>query len=63
MFQPLKTAEVFWSLLLPVSTIDYVVIILHVLSVFYPAQVAQLAEYEGFSTFEVVDSSPTLRPI
>lgn len=62
MFQSLKRAEVFWSLLLPVSTITFVVIILHVLS-FYPAQVTQLVEYEGSSPFEVVGSSPTLRPI
>lgn len=62
MFQSSKTAEFFWSLLLPVSTITLVVIILHVLS-FYPAQVAQLVEYEGSSPFEVVGSSPTLRPI
>lgn len=65
-FQPSNfsfgTAEVFWSLLLPVSTIVFVVVILHVLS-FYPAQVTQLAEYEGSCTFDVVGSSPTLRPI
>lgn len=57
-----QRAEVFWSLLLPVSTITLVVIISHVLS-FYPAQVTQLVEYEGLWAFEVVGSSPTLRPI
>lgn len=41
---------------------NFVVIILHVLN-FYPAQVTQLVEYEGSSPFEVVGSSPTLRPI
>lgn len=41
---------------------NFVVIILHVLS-FYPAQVTQLVEYEGLWAFEVVGSSPTLRPI
>lgn len=46
----MKTAEVFWSLLLPVSTITLVVIILHVLS-FCPAQVAQLVRAGRFIAF------------
>lgn len=46
-----QRAEVFWSLLLPVSTITLVVVILHVLS-FYPAQVTQLVEYEDSPTFK-----------